>query len=130
MSDLIDEFVTELIETGSTGSKDNPDYVPPMYKRTPGQWTWEYDPEKQGHALCVDPLRTGNGEVLQPTIGDMQLMSYAAVMNSLLWKLAEEGMNRKAIIYLLAKIDVEPDADLNIPEELISEVKASRNTRA
>ena len=126
MSDLIDEYVNELLETGSTGSKDDPDYVPPMYKRTPGQWTWEYDTEKQGKAICVDPLRTETGEVLHPTIGDMQLMSYSAEMHRLLWRFADN----LEVMKLLAKIDVEPDADLNIPEELISEVKASRNTGA
>lgn len=111
MSDLIDEFVIELLETGSTGSKDYFNYTPPMYKRTPGKWTWEYVPDK-GYVLCVNnPEDNSEGE-LHPTNGDMQLMSYSHEMHSMLWRLAHKGMNREAIIYLLAKIYVEPDADL------------------
>lgn len=129
MSDLIDEFVTELLETGSTGSKDNTNYTPQMYKRTPGKWTCEYVPDK-GYALCVDnPEDNSEGE-LHPSNGDMQLMSYSAEMYSLLWLYLqvtpEVNPIYRLVQNLMAKIYVEPDADLNIPEELILQVKELR----
>lgn len=126
MSNNLDAFVTKLIETGSTGS-DNPDYTSPMYKRTPGKWSWKYLPDK-GKAIVSDNEFVPENFI--PTNGDMQLMSYSAEMNSMLWILANKGIYRKAIIYLLAKINVAPDPDLHIPEHLIEEVKSSRNAGA
>ncbi len=113
MSDLIDEFVAELQETGSTGSR-NSNIAPIMYKRTPGKWSWEYDSEKKCYALCIDPLRTEDGEVLHPTPGDMQLMSYAPEMHNLLWQAAyylnfPYSMECwQKILQTLADINVEP----------------------
>ena len=127
MSDLIDEFVTELLETGSTGSKDNPDYTPPMYKRTPGKWYLEYDPDKHCTALCVDNPEDNSKNEIHPKQGDLQLMAYSAEMYRLLWWLADMHIHKGAVLPILAKIYIEPDADLNIPEELISEVKTFRN---
>lgn len=125
MSDLLDEFVTEMLESGSTGSKDDPDYTPPMYKRTPGKWYMEYDQEKHCTALCVHISKIISKEI-HPTQGDLLLMSYAPEMHRALWHFADNT----GVKDLLAEINVEPDADLNIPEELIEEVKASRNTGA
>ena len=123
MSDLIDEFVRELMETGSTGSKDNPDYTPPMYKRTPGKWYLEYDPDKHCTALCVDNSEDNSKNDIHPTTGDLQLMTYSVEMHRQLWRFADDP----DVIKLLAKIDVEPDPDLNISGQLIAEVKAVRN---
>ena len=141
MSDLLDEFVIELLETGSTGSKDYFNYTPPMYKRTPGKWTWEYVPDK-GYALCVNnPEDNSEGE-LHPTNGDMQLMSYSAEMYRLLYKIAAERLLCfevdnlfNEITQLLAKIYVEPPEDIDNREGFIDliksvKVKASRNTGA
>ena len=122
MSDLIDEFVRELMETGSTGSKDNPDYTPSMYKRTSGKWYLEYDPDKHCTALCVDNSEDNSKNEIHPTTGDLQLMAYSAEMHRQLWRFTDDP----DVIKLLAKIYVEPDVDLNIPEELISEVQAFR----
>ena len=123
MSDLIDEFVTELLETGSTGSKDNPAYTPPMYKRTPGKWYLEYDSDKHCTALCVDNPEDNSKNEIHPTTGDLQLMTYSVEMHRLLWRFVDDP----DVIKLLAKIYVEPDPDLNISGQLISEVKAVRN---
>lgn len=122
MSDLIDEFVNELIETGSTGSKDDPDFIPPMDKRTPGKWSYKYDSERDCHVFCVD-----SDKALCDSVGNMQLMSHSPEMYRLLWVFAKRSIYyRKVFIHMLAKIYVEPDPDLNIPEELISQVKELR----
>lgn len=103
---------TELMETGSTSSR-NSNIAPIMYKRTPGKWSWEYNSEKKGYALCVDPLRTEDGEVLHPTLGDLQLMSYAPEMHNLLWQavyylIFPNSMEcRQKILQTLADINVE-----------------------
>ena len=127
MSDLIDEFVNEMLETGSTGSKDDPDYIPPMYKRTPGEWYLEYDQEKHCTALCVDNPEINPDNEVHPAQGDLQLMSHAPEMYRLLWVFAKRYIYyRKVFIHVLAKIYVEPDPDLHIPEQLISQVKELR----
>lgn len=128
MSDLIDEFVTELQETGSTGSR-NPDLTPPMYKRTPGIWSWEYDSKKQGYAILVESEKE-----IHPTPGDMQLMSYAPDMHKLLWQAViflnspEATVCRQTILQTLACINVEPPE--GVEQLIINSVNNLRNTKA
>ena len=66
-------------------------------------------------------------ENIQDAHAIANFISFAPEMYRLLWVLAERDIYyRKVFIHMLAKIYVEPDPDLNIPEELISQVKKLR----
>ena len=123
MSGLIDKLVRELMETSSTGSKDAPDFTFPMLKRTLGKWSYKCDSDKDCHVFCTD-----QDKLICNSTGNLQLMSYSVEMYRLLWKilaaLPDVNYVYGDVMRLVAKIYVEPDPDLNITEELISEVKA------
>ena len=107
-----------------------------MFKRTPGKWTWCLSPTKGQTGIYVE-AEGDEKTPLAPTMGDLQLTSYAPAMNELLWHTLDD-LNHVTFLVpsekimgiteiynnigkLLAAINVAPPE--GIPAEIVSEVK-------